>query len=209
MRLPRAISVEWGVNSSETQIPYCQCKVGGFALVHRLFVAIRPPRMLRETLLAAMGGIPNARWQTNEQLHLTVRFIGEVDRPRAEDIAAALATVHQPRFEIALNGVGQFERNGRIEALWAGVAPHQPLAVLHRKVDQALIRLGLAPEARAYLPHITLARFSRRNAPSVPLDYAWPGLASPLVPIGDFLLYESDLGGEGASYSVVARYLLD
>lgn len=177
--------------------------------MHRLFVAIRPPRACRETLLAAMGGVPHARWQTDEQLHLTVRFIGEVDRRCAEDIDAALGTVRQPRFDIALNGIGQFERKGRIEALWAGVAPPGPLTALHKKVDRALIGLGLAPEGRAYLPHITLARFSRGSAPAAPIDYPGRILASAPVAVREFFLYESALGNHGASYSVAARYQLD
>ena len=177
--------------------------------MHRLFVAIRPPRALRETLLAAMGGISRARWQTDEQLHLTLRFIGEVDRRRAEDIAAALGAVRQAPFDIALSGVGQFERKGCIEALWAGVAPHAPLKALHKKIDRSLTRIGLPPEPRAYLPHITLARFSRGSAPAGPVNYAGRELASAAVAISEFLLYESELGGEGASYSVAARYRLD
>ena len=176
--------------------------------MHRLFVAIRPPRAMREALLAAMGGVPQARWQADEQLHLTLRFIGEVDRPHAEDAAAALGTVHHPRFDIALDGVGRFDRKGRIEALWAGVAPHDSLKILHKKIDQALIRIGLPPEGRAYLPHITLARFSRGAAPVEPIGVAATGLAGPAVTVDAFCLYESSLGSQGAAYSLVARYPL-
>mgnify|MGYP001113377463 CR=1 FL=1 len=60
---------------------------------HRLFVALRPPRPIRARLIAAMHGISGARWQDDDQLHLTLRFIGEVDRHRAEDIAAALGAL--------------------------------------------------------------------------------------------------------------------
>ena len=62
----------------------------------RLFVALRPPPAIRDMLADAMDGVPQARWQDDEQLHLTLRFIGEVDRPVAEDIAAALGQVHAP-----------------------------------------------------------------------------------------------------------------
>ena len=68
--------------------------------MHRLFVALRPPPAIRARLLAAMGGVPGARWQDDDQLHLTLRFIGEVDRPVAEDIAAALGTIHAPPLDI-------------------------------------------------------------------------------------------------------------
>src|SRR3546814_13338186 len=89
--------------------------------MHRLFVAIRPPRPVRELLLDVMGGVRGARWQSDDQLHLTLRFIGEVDRHLAEDLHAALGAIHHPRFEIALSGIGSFERRGQPETLWAGV----------------------------------------------------------------------------------------
>ena len=74
--------------------------------MRRLFVAYRPPAGIIQHLLTTMGGVAGAHWQTEEQLHLTLRFIGEVDRHVAADVAAALATVHHPRFEIALDGIG-------------------------------------------------------------------------------------------------------
>ena len=91
--------------------------------MHRLFVGLRPPEAIRARLLAIMGGIPGARWQSDDQLHLTLRFIGEVDRPQAEDAALALSGVQFPPFEVALAGVGMFDTRGRPNALWAGVRP--------------------------------------------------------------------------------------
>lgn len=177
--------------------------------MHRLFVAIRPPRTMRASLLAAMGSIAHARWQSDEQLHLTLRFIGDVDRHGAEDVAAALGTVHHPRFDLALDGVGQFDRKGRIEALWAGVTPHAPLKALHNKVDQALARVGLAPESRAYLPHITIARFGRHAGPLGGLVARSGGITSPPQEIDQFCLYESQLSHEGSVYTIIERYPLD
>jgi 2'-5' RNA ligase len=110
--------------------------------MHRLFVAIRPPAPVRAQLLELMGGVAGARWLSDDQLHLTLRFIGEVDRHLARDIDAALSAVHHPRFELALNGLGAFERRGEPVTLWAGVAPEAPLRALHNKVDQALLRVG-------------------------------------------------------------------
>ena len=177
--------------------------------MHRLFVGLRPPAAMREALLAAMGGVERARWQSAEQLHLTLRFIGEVERPVAEEIALALGNVHFAPFDLSLDGVGTFASRGRTRALWAGVAPHREVTQLHRKIDQALVRLGLAPEARAYLPHITLARCNAASSPPDRfLDHA-RALASPLVRFDHFLLFESTLGREGATYEAVARYRLD
>lgn len=176
--------------------------------MHRLFVAIRPPAAIRAQLLGLMGGVVGARWQDDSQLHLTLRFIGEVDRTVAEDVVAALGTVHQPSFEIALDGIGEFDRKGRRDALWAGVTPHDELARLHKKVDQALVRAGLPPEGRAYLPHITLARFGRHAGPLGGFAETLGSVASAPFPITHFALFESTLGHEGASYTVVERYAL-
>ena len=124
--------------------------------MHRLFVAIRPPEAIREALLDLMEGVPDLRWQQDEQLHLTLRFVGEVERPVAEDLAAELERIRFDRFEMALDGVGKFEKH-RHGALWAGVAPRDQLKALNAKVERACQSAGLEPERRAYHPHITLA----------------------------------------------------
>lgn len=174
----------------------------------RLFVALRPPPAMRAALLAAMGGIDRARWQTDEQLHLTLRFIGEVDRHQASDIAAALGGVHHSPVSLKLDGYGCFDRSGRIDALWAGVTPHDAVRSLRDAVNRALARAGVAPEQRAFLPHITVARFSRVSAPVAPLP---AGLIMPPPVEGgfdSFYLYESDMGATGSTYSVIERYRL-
>lgn len=174
----------------------------------RLFVAIRPPDAIRDLLLATMGGVSGARWQTDEQLHLTLRFIGEVDRHRAGDIDAALAAVHHPRFEIALNGLGAFERRGQPATIWAGVTPRDRLDSLHKKVTKALERTGIAPEQRAYAPHITLARLNRSSGTVRNLLEQSGGMTSPPFRVDAFALYESRLTPDGAVYSVLERYPL-
>lgn len=177
--------------------------------MHRLFVAIRPPRPVREQLLGVMGGVRGARWQSDDQLHLTLRFIGEVDRHLADDLHAALGAIHHPRFEIALSVIGSFERRGQAETLWAGVSPHEPLKTLHNKVDQAAARAAIAPDQRAYLPHITLARLNRSAGPIAGLLEQSGGLTSAPFMVDSFCLYESQLTPEGAVYSIVERYSLD
>jgi RNA 2',3'-cyclic 3'-phosphodiesterase len=175
--------------------------------MHRLFVAIRPPPEIRDRLLGLMGGIPGARWQDDGQLHLTLRFIGEVDRHQAQDIAATLGSVRQSGFEIALSGVGSFRKQAK-GTLWAGVSPHDELKALHKKVDQACLRVGVAPDTRAYHPHITLARLGRRSGAVEPFIERWAGLSSQPFSVESLCLYESRLGSDGASYSIVERYPL-
>ncbi len=178
----------------------------------RLFVALRPPPAIRQSLLDIMEGVPAARWQDEEQLHVTLRFIGEVERPVAEDVAVALSQIVAPVPSVALTGVGRFEKRGRTDTLWAAVSPHDTLAALHRKVDQACIRAGLPPEHRAYLPHITVARLARSTGFGPAVD-GWladhAGLASPLFPLTHLVLYQSHLGRDGATYEPVARWALE
>lgn len=107
--------------------------------MHRLFVALRPPPAIRAVLLGMAGGVEGARWQEDEQLHLTLRFIGEVPRAQAEDVAAALGTVSAPDVAATLDGVGRFDRRGRIDTLWARVAPAPALSDLAQKVNRALV----------------------------------------------------------------------
>jgi len=175
---------------------------------HRLFVALRPPRPVRDILRAAMHGISGARWQSDEQLHLTLRFIGEVDHHKAEDIAAALGALYAPSVVARIAGVGLFERQGRAHMVWAGVEPHEPLAALHRKVEQLLARVGVVPEMRAFMPHITLARLNRGSGPVAPFLALNSDLASPPFEFSHVTLYESEMGHGGSRYHPVARYPL-
>lgn len=162
-------------------------------------------------LSAIMAGVPGARWQDDDQLHLTLRFIGDVDRRLAEDIALAIANVRAAPIAIALSGVGDFAKLGRSNALWAGVTPHDALTTLHKKVDQAMVRLGLPPEGRAYLPHITVARLPRSAgaAPEIAAFLAaQAGLSSAPFTLSHLMLFESHLTGDGARYETVGRWPL-
>ncbi len=178
--------------------------------MHRLFVGIRPPAAIRALLLDKMSGAEGVRWQDDEQLHITLRYIGEVERPVAEDIAAMLGQVHGASFDLSINGVGQFDRGSRHPtALWAGVRPHDAIRELHHKIDRVIVRAGLEPERRAYLPHITLARIGGRGAVIEPWLATHAGLVSEAFAVTHFLLFESHLGREGARYEAIARYALD
>ena len=172
----------------------------------RLFTAIALPEATADLLLDTMEGIPQAHWQDAEQLHLTLTFLGEVAPVAVEDLVTALARVDFMPFALALSGVGQFERKGRIHALWAGVAPSAELVALQRAVAQACAMAGVPPEARRYLPHVTLARFSR-PAPEVP---AWIAanarLATPPFTVRGFTLFASTMSSVGSRYTPVEEF---
>lgn len=174
--------------------------------MHRLFVALRPPEDVRDLLIDAMEGA-DLKWQDEDQLHLTLRFIGEVGRPVANDVAAALAGIAFPPFELTISGEGRFD-HGRRGALWAGISPKNEVKALAAKVDRACQAAGLGPERRAFHPHVTLARWSG-GRPRLDL---WiehhGGLRSNPWPVREFLLFESHLGHSGAHYEPVASYPL-
>ena len=177
--------------------------------MHRLFVAIRPPEEICDLLIDAMDDSPELRWVGDEQLHLTLRFIGEVERPLANDLAAALGTLRFERFSLRLSGAGRFDqRNGG--ALWAGVEPRQPVSALAAKVERVCQEAGLEPERRAFHPHITLARWKgRSNRAADAFAERAGGLSSEPFAVERFILYESHLSRHGPHYEEVASYPLN
>lgn len=176
--------------------------------MHRLFAAIRPPGFVREALVAAMGGVETARWQDEALLHVTLRFIGEVNRATAEDVAVALGTVDAVPLTIAVEGVGSFAKRGRVHTLWARVMPAEPLIAMHRKIDRAMVALGLPPESRTYHPHITLARFGAQGGDVAGFVAAHAMLRTEAFEASEFHLYESRMGSGGAAYEKIASYPL-
>jgi RNA 2',3'-cyclic 3'-phosphodiesterase len=176
--------------------------------MHRLFVALRPPAPIRASLLGLMGGIAGARWQDDDQLHVTLRFIGEVERPVAEDVAATLGSIRHPPLSFRFSGLGTFDHGGSVDTLWARVVPFDGLTILHKKIDQALVRIGLAPERRTYLPHVTLARLGSKAGPVQGFLAENAGFSTEPIDIDWFALFESSLGTGGARYDMIARYPL-
>ena len=176
--------------------------------MQRLFVGIRPPEPIRDLLIDAMDDSADFRWQDEEQLHLTLRFVGEVDRPVADDLADALAGARAPRLQLRLSGAGRFEQRSS-GALWAGVEPKAEVSALAAKVERVCQQVGLEPEGRAFHPHITLARWKGRRSREVGnfLDRT-RGLASEPFEIDAFLLFESQLSRHGPHYEQVETYPL-
>lgn len=175
---------------------------------HRLFVAVRPSEAVIDALIDTMDGVDNARWQDEAQLHLTLRYIGEVDPPLAEDIAAALGRVRATPFALTLRGVGHFARAGWPSAIWADVASSPELATLQKKVERALMMAGCEPETRRFTPHVTLARLNRSSGPVGPWLAAHGNLSAGPMPVDHLILYESTLTRSGSHYEPVVRYAL-
>jgi 2'-5' RNA ligase len=175
----------------------------------RLFVGIELPWELRERLAAMRGSLPGARWVPPENYHLTLRFIGEVQPHRAEEIDLALSALRGRGFPLTLAGVGVFEKAGRTVALWTGVERNSALDHLQGKIETALQRAGCEPQRRRFTPHVTLARLD--NAPEAKIAafvQARNLFRSEPVHVPHFTLFSSQLGKEASVYTPEVEYEL-
>ncbi len=166
----------------------------------RLFVALSIPDAVAGELLLMQAGVPGAKWQTREQLHLTLRFIGEVNGRDANAIDDVLLALSAPGFSLALKGVGEFGGK-HPHSLWAGVRDPEPVKHLNRKIETALQRTGLEAEQRKFMPHVTLARL-RATQPGRVIDYLADHAlySSPSFDVREFVLYSSTLTPNGSLY---------
>lgn len=124
----------------------------------RLFAALDLPDDVAERLLALQKGVPGAKWRPRENLHLTLRFFGEVAEPVADELDAALeqAAAANSAFDLELKGAGSFG-GGEPHTLWIGAARTAALEKLQADCERAARRCGLKPEPRKFAPHVTIA----------------------------------------------------
>jgi 2'-5' RNA ligase len=179
----------------------------------RLFVALSIPEETRSSLAALVSRLRpscrTARWVRMEGVHITLKFIGETPAEKLQGIRASLASIPR-RDPIALKfrGLAFFPDARRPRVLWAGIESGAGLAVLAEAVEASLAALGIAPEARKFSPHLTLARFSSPRG----LDHLQAAIekAGALEFGGataqEFHLYQSVLKPGGAEYTQLATY---
>ncbi len=175
----------------------------------RLFTAISLPDQIRSQLHGMGRSLPGARPVPEEQIHLTLRFIGEVEGSIFKDIRENLHSVQTPPFQTAIQGVGHFPPRGKPRVVWAGVQPAEPLISLKRKIDTCLISCGLAPDNRKFSPHVTLARLN--NPPMQRLTSFLAGnafLGFEEFAVNSFQLYSSKLSNKGAIHTLEEEYPL-
>ena len=175
----------------------------------RLFVAIRPPEDVADEILPMMTGVPGARWIDPDDLHLTLRFIGEVDGLVFQDVDAALAALDRKPFTLTLSGTGHFPPRGQPRSLWVGVEPCQPLIDLRNAVDRAVLNAGQEPERRKFSPHVTIARLDGTPSSRVARFLSAHALyRSRPFEVDAFHLFSSDLHRKGAHYTLEETYPL-
>jgi 2'-5' RNA ligase len=172
----------------------------------RLFVAIDLPDAIKQQLLDLQTHIPTARWTKLEQMHLTLRFIGEVPDEEVEPIKSALAIVTASPFELTLRNVGHFPSGKRTlpRVLWVGIDKQPALNDLHQQIESALSQLGFKPDNKSFSPHITLARL-KLNRPARQVDHflsKHERIHAGTFTATEFRLYSSLLMPHGAVYTV-------
>lgn len=176
----------------------------------RLFVALPLPPETRTRLSLLGGGVPGARWLPQQSLHLTVRFIGEVDGGVAQEIAEALDSVRVAPFTLTLNGLETFGQGEAARVLWVGVEREPALLDLRERVESALRLAGIAPDTQKYVPHVTLARLKKPSVGALMRQIAAhsPLRVGPLA-FDRFILYSSWSQADGPFYREEAVYPLD
>jgi RNA 2',3'-cyclic 3'-phosphodiesterase len=140
-----------------------------------------------------------------DSLHLTLRFLGGVDRHRLEALAADLRALTVEPFPVVLDGLGSFGRGIAVRVVWLGLAAGgDQLAKLAAEIEAQCAAEGFEAEARPYNPHLTLARSRQRRGDRLPELPAPPEL--PGWTVTGFRLYQSRTGPGGATYSVLEEF---
>jgi 2'-5' RNA ligase len=177
----------------------------------RLFVAVDIPEEHKTALLKTQKAFPGLPWTSARQIHLTMRFIGEVDVDQFGRVAGCLNDVSASPFTLRTDGAGFFPDAAKPSIFWFGLRESAELLDLKQKVDMALkSSIGLSPETRNFVPHVTLLRFkSRPNDELIALLNAkFSSLELPEFSVGAFSLYSSQSSNSGAIYVKEAEYKL-
>lgn len=174
----------------------------------RLFVGIELPETVRLRLSMIGGPLPGAKWIEAEDMHITLRFAGDIGNDVATELADFLAEIDAEPFQVRIADLGAFGgRDPRV--VWAGVEGGEPLAQLQRGVERACRSAGLEPEARAFHPHVTLARLRGTSADQVARFLGSRArLETEPFTVERFVLYSSKPRVGGGPYVVEETYWL-
>lgn len=175
----------------------------------RLFVGLELPSFIRQELeLLQRPPLSGARWESPEQLHLTLRFIGGVPDSQVPDVQAGIANLASTPFTLQLQGADCFGPAYRSRVLWVGATPEAPLVHLHTQLNQRLTALGYEKPEQDFRPHVTLARFGRSGGDVEAFLNRHARYRSSAFPVEWFSLFASLPEPGGVRYQVLQRYPL-
>jgi 2'-5' RNA ligase len=174
----------------------------------RLFSGIELPLAVRRHLGLVRAPLDGARWIEPEDMHITLRFLGDVDRRTANEFADLISDVQVPPFRAVVRGLGSF--GGRQpRALWAAIDAGPELRELNRLHERAARASGLAPESRAFKPHVTIARLKHARPDDVAIFLGQQGaFVSEPFTVERVVLYSARPGTGGGPYVVEETFPL-
>jgi 2'-5' RNA ligase len=165
-------------------------------------------RQLAPYLAGCAAIAPAFRWVAPDNLHITLRFIGSVERVLVDGITERLAAASLPAFDVELGDSGVFRRGRQVRVVWIGLSSGvEPARELAARVEAECVTAGLQPETRAFQPHLTLARSRHRNGDILPALPPAPRLEPWRAQ--ELVLYRSHLGRAGAVYEPLLSLRLD
>jgi len=184
-----------------------------------MFVAIELPEKTREKLSAHARGLresvpaAQASWSRPENIHLTLKFVGEITKDRAAKLseATARAAEHSDPFRIEIAGTGAFPNRGVPRVLWIGLNDSEGgLTRLHEQLERECLRVGFEQEARSFKPHLTLARLRRPDhAKALAAAHLEMPFESEKFTATEVLVIRSELSSSGSKYTTISRHALD
>jgi 2'-5' RNA ligase len=183
-----------------------------------VFVAIELPAPVRRKLIEHIDRlrtlVPDERasWVPEENLHLTLKFLGDVTLTKVELVARAAqsaAELVEP-FELIVGGGGAFPANGQPRILWIGIEdPSGRLGLLHQTLDAECAKVGFAGEQRPFHPHLTIARLRKpQGSRQLTTMHKEIEFDRETVLASDLALIRSELHSAGARHTIVARHAL-
>ena len=178
----------------------------------RLFAGLSLPNPIKEELSALQKGLPSALWRPTNKMHLTLRFIGNLDEPMAEDVLKELRYIRFPAFHYSLKGIGYFAKGDVPHHIWAGVEEDKAIRELQSKIDSAVRKAGAGQEDKfKFVPHVTLGKLYGTSMDEL-FTYIRDNNLFHTEPFEatSFTLYQSIAreNGEGKYYKEIEEYPL-
>ena len=179
----------------------------------RLFVALEIPATVRQNLATLLNSFraitKEPRWVQAQNLHVTLKFLGEVADGKLDAVRSALGVIRSDNaVALEFRGLGFFPNEKHPRVFWAGMEASQNLKTLAEAIEGAMEKLGIPREKREFSPHLTLARFERPRLPEdlrkLIADHQQRAFGS--LRTNEFHLILSKLKAAGAEYTTVATF---